>query len=110
MTERLTHTLVHFRGVSKSFTISSAPSFSRETTLNWVGPAPRPAEIHPGRDVRWGESGAPCWPSSVWWEVPSLGLLALVLGSCTAPGVDTEFQPQSPISPVEMGWIFKSWC
>ena len=57
-----------------------------------------------------GESGTPSWPSSVWWEVPSLGLLALVLGSCTAPGVDTEFRPQSPISPVEMGWIFKGWC
>ena len=63
MTERLTHTLVHFRGVSKSFTISSAPSFSRETTLNWVGPAPRPAEIHPGRDVRWGRVAPPAGPA-----------------------------------------------
>ena len=31
MTERLTHTRVHFRGVSKSFTISSVPSVSRES-------------------------------------------------------------------------------
>lgn len=54
-----------------------------------------------------GEGGVSCWPSSVWWEVPSLCLLALVL-LLHCPGVDIKFQPQNPISPVEMGWIFKS--
>ena len=54
-----------------------------------------------------GESGAPCWPSSVWWEVTYLGLLALVLGSRIAPGVDTEFPHQSPISPSGDGLDFQ---